>query len=99
MPHHSLHLLTIPVPLRLQRVQNIAHLFLLLFCQFHIPRREVFLKTLRLRRPGNRNHALSNDPRQRNLRQRAALTLRERLDLRDDFLVVVEVLALEFGDC
>jgi hypothetical protein len=33
------------------------------------------------------------------LRQRAALTLRERLDLRDDFLVVVEVLALEFGDC
>ena len=99
MPHHRLHLLTVPVSLRLQRVQNAAHLFLLLVRELHRPRSEILFQALRLRRPRNRNHALGNHPRESNLRQRAALALREQFDLRHDLLVVVEVLALELGDC
>jgi hypothetical protein len=98
MPHHSLRLLTVPIPRRLQRIQNTPHLFLLVFRQFHIPGSEVLLKTLRLRRSRNGNHALRNHPRQSNLRQRTPFTLCQSFDLLDDFLVVVEVLALEFGN-
>ena len=99
MPNHSLRLLTIPITRRLQRIQYTSHLLLLVFCQFHIPRSEVLFQTLRLRCSRNGNHALRNHPRQSNLRQRTPLTLRESFDLLDDFLVVVEVLALEFGNC
>ena len=98
MPHHPLHLLTVSVPLRLQRVQNAAKLLFLLLRQFYFPRSKVLLKTLCFGRSRNRDHALRNDPRQSNLRQRAAFALRNGFDLLNDLLVVVEVLALEFGD-
>lgn len=99
MANHSLRPLTIPIPRRFQRVQNAAHLFLLLLCHLNLSRSKVLFQTLRFSGPWDGNHALSNHPCQSNLRQRAALTLGEGLDLLDDFLVVVEVLALEFGYC
>ena len=98
MTHHRLRPLIVSVPVRLQRVQNLTHLFLLLTRQLNIPRSKVLFQTVRLGRARDRDHALRHDPRQSDLRQRATLALREGLDLLDDFLVVVEVLALEFGD-
>jgi hypothetical protein len=99
MPHHRLHLLTVSVALRLQRVENRTHLVLLSSRQLNIPRCKVLFQTMRLSRPRDRNHTLRHHPRQRDLRQSAPLALGQRLDLLDDLLVVVEVLALEFGDC
>ena len=99
MTHHSLRFLAVPIALRLQRVQDASHLLRLLLRQYHFSRSEILLQALRLRCSWNRDHALRNHPRQGDLRQRATLTLRERLDLLDNFLVGVEVLALEFGDC
>ena len=98
MPHHRLRPLIVSVSLRLQRVQNAAHLLLFLLRQLHISRSKVLLETLCFGRSRDRNHALCNHPRQSNLRQRAAFALRNGFDLLDDLLVVVEVLTLEFGD-
>lgn len=95
MPHHSLRLLTVPVPCWFERVQNTTHLLLLFLRELDVPRSEVLFQALWFCCARDRNHALRYHPCQSNLRQRAALTLREGLDLCDDFLVIVEVLALE----
>jgi hypothetical protein len=97
--HHRLHLLRVSVPLRLQRVQNPTHLLPLPSRQLNLPRSKVLLQTMRLSRARNRNHALRHHPSQSDLRQSAAFTLGEGLDLLYDLLVVVEILALELGDC
>jgi hypothetical protein len=99
MSHQPLHLLAVSITLRLQRVKNLAHLLLLPIRQLNISRRKVLYQTMRLSRSRNRDHTLRHHPRQSDLRQSATLALGESLDLLDDFLVVVEVLALEFGDC
>lgn len=99
MAHHRLHLLAVPIALRLQRVKNLTHLLLLPSRQLDIPRRKVLFQTVRLSRARDRDHALRHHPRQSYLRQSASFTLSQSLDLLDDLLVVVEVLALEFGDC
>lgn len=52
-----------------------------------------------LSRAWDRDHSLRNYPRQSDLCQSAALALGQCLDLLDNLLVFVEVLALEFGDC
>jgi hypothetical protein len=99
MSHHRLRPLVVPVSLRLQRVENLAHLLLLFLRQLHIPRSEILFQTMGLGRSGDGDHALRHHPRQSHLRQSASLALGKSLDLLDDLLVVVEVLALEFGDC
>jgi hypothetical protein len=99
MTHHRLRPLIVSVPVRLQRVQNLTHLFLLLTRQLNIPRSKVLFQTVRLGRARDRDHALRHHPGQGDLRQSASLALSQCLDLLDDLLVVVEVLALEFGDC
>jgi hypothetical protein len=99
MPHHRLHLLRVSVSLRLQRVQNPTHLLLLPFRQLNLPRSKVLLQTVRLSRARDGDHALRHHPSQSDLGQSAALALGESLDLLYNLLVVVEVLALEFGDC
>ena len=98
MSNHRLSPLTVPVPLRLERVENASHLFLLFFCQFYIPRREVLFEALRFRRSWDGNHVLCQHPCESDLSQCTSFPLRDFLDRLDDFLVVVEVLALEFGD-
>ena len=70
----------------------------LLICQLYGPRSKVLFKSMRLRRSWNRDHVLGDDPCQRDLSQCAPFTLRNLLDLFDYLLVVVEVLALEFGN-
>lgn len=53
---------------------------------------------MRLRRPRDGNHTLRRNPRKRNLRCFASLTLSQFLDLGHDGFVLIEVLALEFGN-
>lgn len=85
--------------MNLRILNNAPQLPLLILTQVHIPRRKVPLQSRDLCRARNSNHALRRDPRQRNLTDSAALTVRELLDLLHDGFIVVEVLALEFGGC
>lgn len=98
MPHHRLMLLRITVALRLDIVEDFTNLLLLIFGQQDVPRRNVLFQALWFRSSGDRNHALRNHPRKRDLGESAALALSQGLDGVDDTLVVVEVLALELGD-
>lgn len=58
----------IPIPSRLRTINNPPHLLPLLVGELNIPRRPVPLQPLRLGRARNSNHALSGDPRKRDLR-------------------------------
>lgn len=98
MPHHGLMLLRITVALRLNVVEDFTDLHLFLIGQNDIPGCNVLFQALWLRRSRNGDHALRNHPRQRDLSESAAFALSEGLDRVDNALVVVEVLALEFGD-
>lgn len=98
MAYHCLRFLAIAVSLRFKRIKNPAHLFLLILCQFNVFRSEVLFKTMRLCCAGDRQHSLGKHPRKSNLSERTTLALCNSLDLLNDLLVIVEVLALEFGD-
>lgn len=73
-------------------------MLLLLICQLHGPRSEILFESMRLRRSRDWNHVLGDDPCQSDLGERAPFTPRNLLDLFDDLFIVVEVLALEFGN-
>ena len=79
-------------------VDNLPHLFLLSFGQLHIPRLPVLLQPLRFRGSRNSNHPLSGNPGKSDLRQGAASCCCKLLDLVNNRLVLVEVLALELRD-
>ena len=96
---HRLSLLTVAITNWLRIVDNLPHLLLLLVRQVNVPGSPILFQSLRLRRTGDRDHALRGNPRDGNLRSRAALALGQFLDLRHDGLILVEVLALKFGYC
>lgn len=98
MPNHRLRGSRIPIPMRLRLINDTPHLLLLLLTQIHISRSKVLDQTVRLRRAGDSNHALGRDPRKRDLCDGAPFAFSEVLNLLHDCEVIVEVLALEFGD-
>ena len=65
--------------------------------QLHPQRADILVQPPRVPRARDRHHVrpLRQHPGQRELRRRAALLLRDRLDARDQFAVAIEVLLLE----
>jgi len=98
MPNHSLLCRCVAVTGWLCLVNNFPHLLPLFVCQLYVPTSPILFQPLRLCRSGDSNHALGSNPCQRDLRCCAALSLSKFLDLLDNCLVLVEVLALELGD-
>lgn len=99
MPHPSLLVGFISVTMGLRRVYNLPQAFLLFFGQINIPGSPVVLQPVSLGRAWNSNHALRSNPSQSDLRQGTALFLSKLLYLVYNISVLVEILALEFGNC
>jgi hypothetical protein len=98
MPNHGLMTWWIAVPEGLGRIDDASHILLLLLRQLDIPRRPILLQPVRFRRARDGDHALRSDPSKGDLSRGAPLLGGELLDLLDDGLVSVEVLALKLGD-
>lgn len=97
MTHHGLVRSRVPCTNGLVRVDKLPQLLLLFVCELNIPRRPVLFQTLQLGRSGNGNHALGSDPCQGNLGRRASLLGCQCLNLGDNRLVLVKIVALELG--
>ena len=98
MPNHTLMYLVEPLTLGLCLLNNPSYLFYLFLTELHITAAPIFLQPTRLRRAYDGNHPLTCNPRQRKLRRRTSLLLRQSFDLLHDRLVLVKVLTLEFRD-
>jgi hypothetical protein len=98
MSNQSLMRGTISVAVRLSSIDNFSHCLLFLLSQFNIPRFPVFLQTRCLGCSGDGDQSLGGDPGKRDLANLAPLTGSELLYFLDDGPVLVEVLALEFGN-
>lgn len=72
-----------------------AHLLYFILCQVNISRSPVLLQSRWARGTRNGDHTLSSHPCERNLRHRAASTVRKLLEALANLFVCVEVLALE----
>lgn len=90
---------TISISLWLRQINNPPHLSLFFLSQFNIPRCPILLQTVRLGRTRNSNHPLGRNPSKRDLRQSASLADSEFFTFLYYSLVLVEVFALELGDC
>ena len=97
MTHHCLRFLTVAVSLGLDRIKDFTHLILLILCQFNVSGSEVLFETLRLCCARDWQHSLGKYPRKSNLGKSTTLAFCDSLDLLNELLVIVEVLALEFG--
>ena len=87
-----------PLSSRLGVFHQPSHLAELRRCQFHMARSPVLLQTRGFGCTRNGDESLRSHPRQRDLRDRAALPSCQLLDLIDDGFVLVKVLALELRD-
>lgn len=90
---------TISVTMRLSSINNPTELLLLFFSQINISRCPVLLQPLHLGRSRDSNHTLGGHPSESDLTDTATLANGEFLDLFDNGLVLVEIVALEFGCC
>lgn len=99
MPNHRLVSLRVPVPRGLCSVNDLPHLLLFLVRKRNLPRGKVVGEPMSLGRAWDRNHALSCNPRERNLAQTTSTLVGKLLDLVGDRSVLVEGLSLEFGNC
>jgi hypothetical protein len=97
--YHSLLCWGISVTMRLRRINNLPHLRLFLLRQINLSRGKVFFQSLRLGRARNCNQTLGSYPSERDLSNGATLARSELLNLIDNSAILVEVLALEFGNC
>lgn len=98
MTNHSLLRRGISIAMRLGSIDNPAHFQLILLRQLNITRSPVFLQATGLGRAGNGDQPLRSHPGECNLTSLAALAGRKLLDLFHNCAILVEVLALEFGD-
>lgn len=97
MVYRSLMSRTESISMWLSLLNNFTHLLLLLLGEFNLSRCPIFLQPIHLSRAGNGNHALSGDPGEGNLTDRASFLGGKLFDLLNNCTILVEVLALEFG--
>ena len=88
---------SISVSVWLSSINDLAHLLLFLRGQLNIPRCPVLLQASGLGSSWDSNHSLGSNPSECDLADFAALASSDSLDCLHNFLVLVEVLALEFG--
>jgi len=98
MTNHRTHNLIEPLTHRLGLFDQFAHLLQFAVGQIDIARSPVLFQPVSLGGTRNRNEALGGNPCQSKLSSRAAFAGGKLLDLVDNGFVLVEVLALEFGD-
>jgi hypothetical protein len=88
---------TIPVSMWLASINDATHVLRFFLGYFNISRLPVFFKAAWLRGSRDRDQSLANNPGNCDLADLAPLASRELLDFLDNFLVLVEILALELG--
>lgn len=98
MSNHSLMRRAISVALWLSSIDNFSHCLLFLLSQFNIPRCPVLFQPGCLRCSRDGDQSLRGNPSKRDLTNLAALKGSELLYFLDNGPVLVEVLALEFGN-
>jgi hypothetical protein len=91
--------LVIPIALRPQGVDELAHLLHFLFSQFDIPGAPILYETMWFGCTRDSDHTLSCYPRQCNLCYGTLFLSRKLAESFCDLLIRVEILALELGDC
>lgn len=94
--HHCLMSFRVSVTIGLGRIDNPTHFLLLLIGQFNISRCPVVFQALRLSGAGNGNHSLGSNPGESHLTDWTASPRRDLLDLFNNCLVLVKIVALEF---
>lgn len=83
--------------MRLSSIDDFAHLALFLRSQLNIPRCPVLLQASGLGGSRDSDHSLGSNPSECDLANLAAFARSNFLDCLHNFLILVEVLALEFG--
>lgn len=82
--------------MRLNRINDTAHLQLLVLRKIKVTRIPVRLEACRLSGSWNSNHSLGSDPGECDLAGSTSLAGSKLLNLLDDQLILVEVFSLEF---
>lgn len=85
--------------MRFGRIDDLSHLFLVIFRQHNVSGGPVLFQPFRFGRARDCYHSLCSNPSQRDLCQRATLLDSQFFDLLDDGFIFVKVFALELWGC